>query len=137
MLSATQQKRFLTRCLQSKSRFFFTSLLALSLSLVGCSTQRIPVVKLPYIDFSKAGCKPEYPRAALRYEQQGTVNLVVQVDVDGSISGVDIEKSSNFPLLDNAIRHRLLAGECRGEPGTVDGRVQILKRKVQYVWKLD
>ncbi|MBI3712700.1 MAG: TonB family protein [Burkholderiales bacterium] len=117
--------------------FVFSVLLAFSLSLVGCATQRMPVVKLPYIDFSKAGCKPEYPRAALRDEQQGTVNLVVQVDVDGSISGVDIEKSSSFPLLDNAIRDRLLAGECKGEPGTVDGRVQILKRKVQYVWKLD
>lgn len=89
------------------------------------------------IDFSKAECRPEYPRAALRHEQQGVVELAVQVDVDGSIAGVDVTKSSSFPLLDNAVRDRLMAGLCKGTPGTVDGQAQVAKTKVRYVWRLE
>lgn len=123
--------------LKSKTAISLLGILALSLGLAACATKKLPIVKMPMIDFGTAGCKPEYPRAALRYEQQGMVELAVQVDVDGSISGVEVLKSSNFPLLDNAVRDRLLAGSCKGEPGTVDGQAQVSRAKVRYVWKLN
>ena len=121
----------------SKTMLAFLCATSLAVGLTACATNRVPVVKAPFIDFNRAGCKPEYPRAALRYEQQCNVELLVMVDVDGSIANVDIMKSSSFPLLDNAVRERLLAGLCKGTPGTVDGRAQVAHTKVRYVWRLE
>ncbi|MCH8623131.1 energy transducer TonB, partial [Undibacterium sp. TS12] len=56
------------------------------------------------IDFNVAGCKPEYPRASLRNEETGTVQLSVLIGADGSVSDVKIDKSSGFRGLDNAVR---------------------------------
>lgn len=126
-----------TICKKSRSMLALLGASALALGLAACATKAPPVVKAPYIDFSRAGCRPEYPRAALRNEQQGNVELLVMVDVDGTIANVDILKSSSFPLLDNAVRERLLAGLCKGRPGTVDGRAQVAHARVRYVWRLE
>jgi bla regulator protein BlaR1 len=89
------------------------------------------------INFESPGCRPEYPREALRYEQTGTVVLSVSTTANGAISKVDIDKSSNFPLLDNSVRDKLLSGTCKNKPGTLNGKTVATTTKVQYVWKLD
>lgn len=104
---------------------------------MGCATEKPSVIKPPFINFSKAECRPAYPIAALREEQTGTVRLSVLVEIDGTISEVKILSSSGFPLLDNAVRDRMLAKICKGEPGAVDGQPQKATIKVQYVWKLN
>lgn len=121
----------------TKTVIQLAAVIALTLGLAACATIKPAIVKAPVINFATPACKPDYPRAALRHEQQGTVDLAVQVDVDGSISAVEVLKSSSFPLLDNAVRDRLLAGYCKGEPGTVDGKAQVSRAKVRYVWKLN
>lgn len=89
------------------------------------------------INFEDTGCRPEYPREALRYEQTGTVVLSLRTTADGGISRAHIDKSSKFPLLDNAVRDKLLSGTCKNKPGTVDGKAVASTITVQYVWKLD
>ncbi len=89
------------------------------------------------IDFRQPGCHPEYPREALSKNQTGTVILSVVTAADGHISDVKIDKSSNFELLDHAVRDKLLAGACKNKPGTLDGKAVATTTKVQYVWKLE
>lgn len=103
----------------------------------GCATQHQPIVKRPFIDFQYQACRPEYPRAALRFEQQGTVNAEVQVRADGTISAFEVSKSSGFPLLDDAVRLAILRNQCKAIPGTIDGNPTAMPLKLQYVWKLD
>lgn len=99
----------------------------------GASSDIVPAV----INFENPGCKPEYPLAALQGGQIGTVVLSVWTTADGGISKVNVDKSSKFPLLDNAVKDKLLAGACKNTPGTVDGKAVATVTKVQYVWKLD
>lgn len=96
-----------------------------------------PVVVAAVIDFQQAGCTPEYPRASLRNEETGVTTLSVTTGADGSVTAVNITKSSGFRGLDNAVRSQLLSGSCRNKPGTIDGKPQETTRVVQYVWKLD
>lgn len=96
-----------------------------------------PVVVAAKIDFEQGGCKPEYPRASLRNEETGVTTLSVTTGADGSVTAVNVIKSSGFRGLDNAVRSQLLSGSCRNKPGTIDGKPQETTTQVQYVWKLD
>lgn len=120
----------------TKTMLLFTGFL-FSISMAGCVTKKPPVIKPPYLDFSTPDCKPAYPRAALRYEQTGAVIYSMLVGTDGSISNIEILKSSGFPLLDNAVPDRIRTGICKAVPGTIDGQPHQATTKVQYIWKLD
>lgn len=96
-----------------------------------------PVVVPASINFEQAGCKPEYPRASLRNEETGTVQLAVTTGADGSVTDVKVVKSSGFRGLDNAVKAQLLSGSCKNKPGTVDGKPQATTTPVAYVWKLE
>jgi protein TonB len=96
-----------------------------------------PVSVPAKIDFNVAGCRPEYPRASIRNEETGTVELEVLVGADGNVSDVKIAKSSGFRNLDNAVKSQLMSGGCKNKPGTVDGKPQQTWTRVQYVWRLD
>ncbi|MBY0573438.1 MAG: TonB family protein [Undibacterium sp.] len=89
------------------------------------------------IDFQQAGCKPEYPRASQRNEETGDTELSVTTGADGLVTNVQITKSSGFRALDSAVRAKLMAGECRNKPGTIDGKPQETVTKVVYTWRLD
>ncbi|MFZ6817693.1 TonB family protein [Undibacterium sp. Ji22W] len=95
------------------------------------------VTKDARVNFMKAGCMPEYPREALRNEAQGMSRLSVLLSAKGRIEQVNVEKSSGFPLLDDAVKNQLLSGKCTGKPGTLNGKPQASKIQVDYVWKLD
>ena len=96
-----------------------------------------PSVVNAIIDFQKDGCKPEYPRTSQRNEETGETHLSVTTGADGSITAVNVVKSSGFRNLDNAVRNLLLSGSCRNKPGTVDGKPQATTTNVIYTWRLD
>jgi protein TonB len=60
-----------------------------------------------------------YPLEALRNREQGTVILRVLVGTDGSVLGVEIEKSSGSRSLDRAARDAV--GKWRFHPATRNG----------------
>jgi len=84
---------------------------------------------------SKIPCdKPEYPRASLVNEEQGTVVLSLQVAVDGKVTDSKIEKSSGFKNLDKAT---MKLAQCKFKPLMKDGKAEQAWAKFEYVWKLD
>jgi protein TonB len=85
------------------------------------------------VDFSTCA-KPDYPRNALRNEEQGTVRIQFLIDLDGRVADSKIDKSSGFRMLDAAAKKALSL--CKFKPGTIDGKPQQSWTAVDYVWKL-
>lgn len=84
---------------------------------------------------TKTPCdKPEYPRASLVNEEQGTVVLSLQVATDGKVADSKIEKSSGFKNLDKAT---MKLAQCKFKPLVKDGKPEQAWAKFEYVWKLD
>ena len=84
---------------------------------------------------SKTPCdKPEYPRASLVNEEQGTVILSLQIAVDGKVADSKIEKSSGFKNLDKAT---MKLAQCKFKPLIKDGKPELAWAKFEYIWKLD
>lgn len=95
------------------------------------------VVVPAFIDFEKQGCRPEYPRSALRNELQGRTTLAVTIAKNGRVSEAMVLRSSGHDALDNAVKNQLLSPACKMKAGTVNGVPQKLTTQVQYVWMLD
>jgi periplasmic protein TonB len=80
--------------------------------------------------------KPEYPKAARRYEAEGTTLLSFSVDAHGLVSMPNIERPSGASaahrFLDEAALQALLTCRFPPSPGyvTAPGRIE-------YVWKLE
>jgi protein TonB len=82
------------------------------------------------VDFSTCS-KPEYPRASLVNEEQGTVTLAFLIAPDGSVTESKVEKSSGFKNLDKAAQKALSA--CKFKTKAKEAAWI----KMDYVWKLD
>lgn len=79
--------------------------------------------------------KPVYPKAELRAEHQGTVNLSFMIDVDGKVRDYKIVKSTGFPALDEAAAKSLM--KCQFLPKrNADGVPEKVWVPVDYVWYL-
>lgn len=89
------------------------------------------------INFANQGCTPEYPKESLAKNEAGVTRLKVLMAADGRVGKVDILKSSGWPNLDNALKGKLLAGECKGQIVKFKGVPQATASTVEYVWKLD
>lgn len=63
---------------------------------------------------------PDYPMAAARAGQQGTVILMIHISPSGQAWSVDIARSSGYPLLDQAAREAVM--RWRFLPAVKDGR---------------
>jgi protein TonB len=84
----------------------------------------------------KESCRqPDYPPAAKRLGQTGTVVVKFLIEVDGTVADSAIETSSGYPRLDDAAREALAL--CSFKPGTVDGQPERSWAQVQYNWKLN
>lgn len=83
-----------------------------------------------------ASCdKPEYPAAARRANETGTVLLNFLIDVNGKVLESKVERSSGSRRLDEAA----LAGLelCAFRPATVDGKPTRAWARIEYVWRLE
>jgi protein TonB len=87
----------------------------------------------PVIDAARCE-KPEYPPAARRFGETGTVVLRILVGVDGKVISSEVQTSSGSKRLDEAARQGL--GLCRFKPGMVDGKPEQAWATLRYAWKL-
>lgn len=79
--------------------------------------------------------RPEWPKEALRLEQQGKVTLEFLVGADGDVRDARILRSSGYPLLDVAAQEGIR--RCRFKPATKDGQPIEGWMRMQYVWTLE
>src|SRR5205085_4829075 len=90
-----------------------------------------PVQTAPVVN--AASCdKPDYPPAARRANETGTVLLNFLIDVNGKVLESKVERSSGSRRLDEAARAGLEL--CSFRPATVDGRPQRAWARIEYVW---
>lgn len=89
----------------------------------------------PVIDAAKHCDKPEYPPAARRLRETGTVVLRILIGVDGSVVASEVDTSSGYRRLDEAARQGLSL--CRFKPGTVDGKPEQAWATLRYAWRLE
>jgi periplasmic protein TonB len=94
------------------------------------------MVRVAAVINAAANCpRPEYPAAARRAEEEGTVVLKFLVDVDGKVIQSQVDKSSGSNLLDDAARNAL--SRCLFKPGTLDGKPEQSWASMRYTWKLE
>lgn len=79
-------------------------------------------------------CKPDYPRASVLAEEQGSVTLGFTVAANGEVSDLAIVHSSGFKNLDRATFNILK--DCQFRPLTVEGQAYRSTSSVVYVWRL-
>lgn len=96
----------------------------------------VPVVTQARVDAKYANDNPTpvYPAMARRLGQEGAVTLRVMVDPQGKALSVDIEKSSGFPLLDNAAKQAIM--QWKFVAATRDGQPITQSLTTQWVYKL-
>ena len=83
-----------------------------------------------------ASCeKPEYPPAARRANETGTVRLQMLIDESGKVVDSKVERSSGSRRLDEAARAALEL--CRFRPATVNGKPTRAWARLEYVWILE
>lgn len=74
-----------------------------------------------------------YPEMSMRLNETGTALVSFKVMTDGSVSGVTIAKSTNYPRLDEATI--TCVGKWRYKPQTVDGQPVEANWQAQVVWQ--
>jgi periplasmic protein TonB len=79
--------------------------------------------------------KPEYPPAARRANETGTVLLSFLIDANGRVIQSKVERSSGSRRLDEAAREGL--GLCKFRPATVNGTATQAWARIEYVWRLE
>jgi D-alanyl-D-alanine endopeptidase (penicillin-binding protein 7) len=85
-------------------------------------------------DFNSCA-KPEWSKADLRAEHQGTVTLGFLISADGTPEESRVLKSSGYRGLDQAARVGI--AKCHFKPATRDGQPVQEWMKMQYVWTLE
>ncbi len=78
--------------------------------------------------------KPQYPKRAVLRGQEGTVTLLVEVLLDGSVGEVEIFESSGYVILDRSALKAVR--KWRFKPGTKMGKPLTMKVKVPVVFRL-
>jgi protein TonB len=116
----------------SLARFVGKSLAALAL-LASFNAMADDLV-LPGLDPKTPCARPDYPRASLANEEQGTTVVSVLVGTDGTVTDSKIEKSSGFHNLDKAT---LKLAQCKFKPVLNNGKAEATWVSLEYVWKLD
>lgn len=87
-----------------------------------------PVVATEAAPLTSSNPAPQYPAEALRYGWEGEVWLKVDVDRNGAVYRVRIDKSSGYPVLDRAALktvRRWLFEPARIGPETIDATVRV------------
>jgi protein TonB len=92
-------------------------------------------VKVAAVVDASACTKPAYPRNSIRASEEGVVTVAFLIGIDGTVVEAKVEKSSGFRDLDRAAVAGLSL--CKFKPGTVDGKPEQSRTRMQYVWKLE
>jgi len=79
-------------------------------------------------------CKPVYPAAALKSEEEGTTRLKLEVGANGQLVGASVVKSSGFADLDRAAVRGL--SQCAFKAATQDGTPVQSSLVTDYVWSM-
>jgi protein TonB len=79
-------------------------------------------------------CKPTYPSAAVKSEEEGTTRLKLDVGANGQLAGASVVKSSGFPDLDRAAVRAL--SQCEFKAATQDGTPVQSSLVTDYIWSL-
>jgi protein TonB len=78
---------------------------------------------------------PDYPAAARREGEQGSVVLQVLVGTDGRVRDARLAQSSGFPDLDQAALDGIKR-DYRFTPGMIDGQKHEMWHTLKFTWKL-
>lgn len=78
---------------------------------------------------------PDYPAAARRAGEQGSVVLQVLVGTDGRVLDARLAQSSGFPDLDQAALDGIKR-DYRFTPGMIDGQKREMWHTLKFTWKL-
>ena len=97
-----------------------------------------PLRTAPSLNFNRCE-KPSYDAATLRAGVTGTVVVGFAMDTQGNISETRIERSAGESREHKILDRLTIAAvaRCRGRPGTVDGKPEVLRGSVEYAWKLE
>ena len=97
-----------------------------------------PLRTAPSLNFNHCE-KPSYDAATLRAGVTGTVVVGFAMDTQGNIAETRVERSAGASREHKILDRLTLAAvaQCRGRPGTVDGRPEMLRGSVEYAWKLE
>lgn len=79
-------------------------------------------------------CKPDYPKAAILEEEQGTVRLKLDIGANGQLTGASVVQSSGHADLDRAAVRGL--SRCSFKPAMQDGTPVQSSLVTDYVWSL-
>ena len=93
-----------------------------------------PGITAPVSIGASHSCERAYPAIALRLDQQGTTVLGFTVNTDGSVSGVQVMKSSGHEMLDDAAI--VCATAWRYRPAFENGRPVPARWTTNVQWKL-
>ena len=81
------------------------------------------------------GCESlDYPWAAQKERQQGSVLLMLLIDANGRASQSKVIGSSGYPALDEKARAGIAM--CKFKPGTEHGVPTPFWKKLRYIWEL-
>jgi TonB family protein len=84
---------------------------------------------------ASAACSgPEYPKDALRRDEEGVTELAFLVRPDGTVERSAVEVSTGYPDLDQAAR--LALEKCVLKPATDHGEAITAWRLVNYIWTI-
>lgn len=78
---------------------------------------------------------PPYPTISQRLGEQGTSQLTVAINTEGSVTDCTVSKSSGSERLDNAACE-YVKGHWRWQPPTQEGKPVAVKTQVDVVWNL-
>lgn len=78
---------------------------------------------------------PAYPREARKLGQKGAVEVRFMIDAEGAVSRAEVQKSSGFPLLDEAGLAAIRL--CKFHPAVKDGSVIDSWHSATYKWAID
>ncbi|CAH0307268.1 hypothetical protein SRABI118_04630 [Massilia sp. Bi118] len=117
------------------NRITSTFVLVATISLFdGPAFAREPVVSMPSVDWKQCAY-PQYPKSALKNEEEGLLFLGVHVDANGAVLETKVLLSSGSRVLDETTE--LAFQKCRYMPGTVDGQAHQMWLPMQYFWTLE
>jgi protein TonB len=99
---------------------------------------RVAVRTEPRIDFQNVCERPEYNAQARRAEAQGSTTVLYTMDTTGQISEATVEKSAGASREHKMLDRLALEAvrNCKGTPGTLDGKPEKLTSRITYVWRI-